>query len=537
MIDDLRSFPAGHEFEADLCIVGAGAAGIAVAHEFLRSDLRVMVVESGGLGGPEPDTDRLKEGEAEGLAPDSLVAGRGRGFGGTTTLWAGQCIPLDAIDFEERHWVPHSGWPISRDDLAPYYERASALLGVPDESFDETLWRRWRTSPPPLDAHRVRHTYTVWTPKPDLGRAYRAEFRRSRSVRVLLHANVTRIEARAGGSSFDHVVVRSLDGSHARVRARACVLCCGGIENARLLLASGDPAGGGLGNARGNVGRYFQDHPNARCARLATDDPRAIQDIYSLFYRRGRRYLPKWRLAPDVQRAEEVLNCGANLEYEFADEGLNAVRRLYRWLRRGGAESVRPGDLRRAATALPAVASTAYRRFALGRSTTSPPSAIVLQTHAEQAPNEASRVTLSRERDALGTPLARVEWRLTDLDRRTAEVMARTVTEELRRVGLASAEIAGWLAAAGSDWRAEVGDSYHHIGTTRMSDDPAEGVVDADCRLHDVEGLYASGSSVFPTGGFANPTLSVVAMALRLADHVAERLAVSPGRGPGAADP
>lgn len=520
MIDDLAAYGSGATIDTDLCVVGAGAAGIAIAHEFLQSDVRVLVVEAGGWkAGPSP------------------LAGRGRGFGGTTALWAGQCIPFDAIDFERREWVPHSGWPISRSELSGPYARAAALLGVPGETYDEALWRRWRTSPPPIDDRKLRHTYTVWAPQPNLGRLYGAEFRRSRNVRVLLNATVTNVQPDASGGAVEQLVVRTEDGGSARITARASVLCCGGVENARLLLASGNPDAGGVGNGAGNVGRYFQDHPNGRVAVVCTDTPRTLQESYSLFYRRRRRYLPKLALATPVQRSARVLNCAANLEYEFADEGLNAMRRLYR-VARGRADPVALGrDLRLAVGGLPAVARGAYRRFALGRSSTAEPATIWIQTHSEQAPNPDSRIVLGRERDVLGSPVARIEWRLTELERRTAETMAQTLAEELARLGLAQTRPADWLADPAGSWESRFGDAYHHAGATRMAADPAHGVVDPDCRVHGVAGLYVAGSSVFPTSGFANPTLTIVAMALRLADHLRGRVGVSGARAARSAGP
>ena len=519
MIDELGAYASGAELEADICVVGAGAAGLAIAREFLGTRTTVLVVESGGLTSDDA-TDRLMEGEVEGIGEDALVAGRARGFGGSTALWAGQCIPLSEIDFEARDWVEHSGWPLARDALAPYYARAAELLGVEGEPYGESLWERRRAKPPALDPARLGHTYTAWSPRPHLGRVLRHEFRRAANVRVLLHANAASVVTDPDRTAFAHLEVRGLDGRSARIRARACVLCGGGIENARVLLVSGDPEAGGLGNARGNVGRYFQDHPNVHCARVRTDSPRVLQEAYSLFYRRRRRYLPKIALAPEVQRAERVLNCAANLEYEFADESLNALRRLYRGLRRGGERAEVRRDLPRAARGAPAAGAAAYRRLVRGRATAAAPAAIWLQAHAEQAPNPDSRVVLGRERDAVGVNVARVEWRLGDLERRTAATMARVVGDELARLGLASLEPPDWLLDPDSAWRDRFGDSYHHLGTTRMSREPAHGVVDPDCRVHGLAGVYVGGGSVFPTSGYANPTLTIVALAIRLADHL-----------------
>jgi hypothetical protein len=209
---------------------------------------------------------------------------------------------------------------------------------------------------------------------------------------------------------------------------------------------SGDRDAGGLGNSNDNVGRFFQDHPWAYCAEVRTARPRGLQDAYSLFYRRGRRYLPKLALAPEVQRAERVLNCAANLDFEFADEGLNALRSVYRAARQHRPVSASTRELGLMLRSAPAAVAAAYRRLVIGRASSSIPARILVQAHVEHAPNPDSRVTLSNERDALGCNLARVEWRITDLERRTAEVMASTVDAEFRRLGLAD-------AAETSDWR------------------------------------------------------------------------------------
>lgn len=523
MFDDLAGYGPGTELDADLCIVGSGAAGIALARRFLGSGRRVLLLESGGLD-PDPDTDRLKDGRVDGIGQGMMVEGRGRVFGGTTTLWAGQCIPMDPIDFEHREWVPDSGWPIPASELRPYYEAAAALFEVPGESYDEALWRRWGESPPAVRADRLVHTYTAWSPQPNLGRALRPEFSRSEDVRVLLHATVTGIETDEAGGHVEAVTVRSLSGARATIRTKVCVLCCGGIENARLLLSAAEARGREFGPGHENIGRYFQDHPNTHCATIRTAAPARLQAPYSLFYRRRRRYLPKIKLAPEVQRSERVLNCAANLDYEFEDEGLNALRRVYRGLSQDRRVRASRTDLRAIAGGLPSAAATAYRRLALGRSSLSPPARIRLQIHCEQAPRRDSLVRLSRERDALGQPLAHVQWRLGDLERRTLQTMTDTVTQEFSRLGLADTDPDEWLARADESWLEYVGDSYHHAGTTRMSETPADGVVDTDGQVHGVSGLFVTGSSAFPTSGFANPTLAITALSLRLADHLERRL-------------
>lgn len=525
MIDDLRRLPDGAELEADLCVVGAGAAGIAIAREFLGAKVDVILLESGGLR-RSAATDSLNEGESTGLDPASLTAGRGRALGGATSLWAGQCLPIDPSTFTSRPWVPHSGWPLDSAELEPFYRRAEALLGIRGEAYDEAVWDGFDVARPATDPGRLGHRFTVWCPRPHLGRLYRRQLAASTNVRVLLHATATEILTAPSGTRFDAVRAATPEGKTARVRARACVLCAGGIENSRLLLASRATHAAGIGNDHGLVGRFFQDHPNGHTAIIVDGDVARLQELYGLLYRRRIRYLPRLVLGSEVQRSEGVLACAAYPVFHFGEQsGIEAARRLYRSLRARRRPTQLRSELGRMARD-PRLVSVAYRRIARGRSARAHPVLVTLQTHAEQAPNPESRVTLSPRRDRLGVPLPKVDWRLTELDRRTAEVMVRVVAGEFRRLGLGDVRAEPWLAEPG--WAQHMDDSFHHVGTTRLGSGPTTSVVDVDGQVHGVSGLFVAGSSVFPTAGHESPTLTIVALAIRLGDHLKGTL-IQPG--------
>lgn len=508
MIDDLRSHPDGAHLEADVCVIGAGPAGIAIAREFLGSATTVLLVDSGGLE-PDDRTDALNAGENVGMDLPTLHEGRTRAFGGATKLWPGQCIRLDPEDFEARSWVPGSGWPFPRSHLDPFYDRAEAWFGVPATASDEQAWRRFGMTPPPFVG--LAHRTSVYTPHPDVGSRFRSEFEGSANVRVLLNATVARIHA--DGPAARRVEIRSLDGTAGSVTARAFVLCGGGVENARMLLLSE------LGNAHDLVGRYFQEHPTI-WVDLDADRPRELQEFYGRLGRGEIRYLPKIRLDAGVQRERGTLSAVADLLFEPEETvGVAAARELSSALQeRRRPSGLGPAQVWGAVRELDRVAVAGYRRFALGRPSAARLHRARLKILMEQAPNPESRVTLSTGRDVLGLPQARVDWRLTDLDRHTTRAMTGILDMELRRLGLARARGTDWLD--GDDWTGHVEEACHHMGTTRMSADPRSGVVDADGRVHGTDGLYACGSSVFPTGGYANPTLTIVALALRLADHL-----------------
>lgn len=527
MIDDLRDLPEGAELDAHLCVVGAGAAGIAIALQFAGDRREVIVLESGGLRADDA-TDSLKRGESSGMDPASLTEGRARVLGGATALWAGQCIPPDPDTFAERPWVPHSGWPFDERELEPFLRRAESLFQIEGEVYDERVWDAFRVRRPALGEDRLLHRFTVWCPEPHLGRLYRRQLAGSGNVRVLLNATTTEIATTPGGERFESVRVVTPEGKGAAVRARACVLSCGAIENSRVLLASNRQWPAGIGNAHDLVGRFFQEHPNGHTAVIAEGDVSRLQELYGLLYRRRVRYLPRLVLSPELQRSEEVLACAAHPVFDFgAESGIEAARRVYRSARSRRRPQRLGRELGRMARDAPRLVPVAYRRLARGRAPQAQPARVTLQTFSEQAPNPASRVTLSGHRDRLGVPFPRVDWQLTDLERRTAEVMVRTVADEFRRLGLGDVRAERWLA--NGEWAAHMTEAHHHMGTTRLGLDPKVSVVDPQGQVHGVTGLFVTGSSVFPAAGFTNPTLMIAALAIRLGDHLEGVLDRRPG--------
>ncbi len=533
MITDINQFADGASLAADVCIIGAGAAGLMIAREFLATSTQVVLVESGGWT-TRDETQDLYNGEV--TRPfRGLQAGRARVFGGTTTLWGGQCIPLDPIDFEARPWVEFSGWPITGHDLAPYYDRAKQRLEIAPEAFDEPVWQRFRLDPLDLDPDRLLATHGVFIRQPDLGQRFRAELAAAANVRVLLHANTVRLDTDASGTQIRRVVVRDLAGREGQIMAKRVVLCAGGIENARLLLLSDQAAAGkgglngphvnGLGNSHDLVGRFLQDHPCGRSAEIVSTNPRRLQDHWNMLYSRRAHYLPKLALSEAAQRREQVLNCVGRLEYEYEPgSGFQAARELITDIRAGR----RPLELRRKLAALgrgsPDLAVNGWRLMARGLSPATRPRRIYLEAFTEQAPMPDSRVMLGESRDALGLRRVKVDWRLDASVWKTLRVFTRHVQKEFTRLGLGEVRPADWLMQGEPPASALVA-SYHPAGTTRMARRPEEGVVDTNCQVFGVHGLYIAGSSVFPTSGAANPTLTLIAMALRLADRLRDELA------------
>ncbi|MCO7220222.1 GMC oxidoreductase [Klenkia sp. PcliD-1-E] len=314
------------------------------------------------------------------------------------------------------------------------------------------------------------------------------------------------------------VQVSAMDGRRHEVLGGAVVLAAGAIENARILMLS-DPAGTGLGSGREHTGRFLQDHPVVDLLELDPTDPAGLQDRTAHLYRGGTRLWPKVRLAPDAQEAERLLDANAVVVHEHDDAAMDAARRLVGGLRRRSLPAGWPADVRASVGAVGPLLRAAYRRRFRGLSAGRPATRTVLQVWLEQEPDANSRLRLGAGLDPLGLPVAEVDWRVGPAELRTSRVLARWVAEDLQAHGLATVTE---LPAMTDDeaWRATVVDAYHPSGTTRMSSSPVDGVVDADGRVHGVERLFVAGSSVFPVAGYANPTLTIVALALRLADHL-----------------
>lgn len=264
MLIDLRNLDDGRVLVSTVCIIGAGVAGITLARELEKQGIDTCLLESGGLAADDATRD-LARGEAVGFDYQFADGCRGRFLGGSSNCWGGWCRPLDPWDFEKRSWIPHSGWPFGLEELRSWYEQAHQVLKLGPVNFDPLFWERSigrrDVRRMPLCTGDVRDTISQFSPPVRFGRDYRSELRRARFVRIFLHATVTQIVPDKMCTRIEQVRVRTLTGRQMSVSARLFILATGGIENARLLLASTEVAANGLGNGHGLVGRYFMDHP------------------------------------------------------------------------------------------------------------------------------------------------------------------------------------------------------------------------------------------------------------------------------------
>jgi choline dehydrogenase-like flavoprotein len=397
--------------------------------------------------------------------------------------------------------------------LAEYYRESWAVFGTPDlsdfavSSLSERRGFIFRTSE--LDS-----AYVHWPRRPlRFATPFITAAKSSRNMRVALYANVTEIGINLSGRLVDRLVVRTTNGRRLFIRPKVAILACGGIENPRLLLASNRQRPEGIGNRSGQVGRYYMDHPKGRCGIVHLRP--SVRRLPHPAYWTGRQRAVRLgvRLSDSAQERFRTLNSYVRfrpiLEREGA--GIEALRQLARrrWHAVGdrrvlGGLLTHPADV------------TAFAWFALRNKGSL--RAMEIDNYMEQEPRPENRVCLSQKRDRFGARLARLDWSISEYDKRTMRILHAALDRELRRRSI------GWidsplLSDESGDWPIRQ-DASHHMGTTRMGVDPRTSVVDRNCRVHGIENLYIAGSSVFPTSGYANPTLTIVALALRLADHV-----------------
>jgi len=551
MIVDADTIDTGASLTTDVCIVGGGAAGISLALSLSGRGLSVILLESGRM--------------AENAATQALYAGdvaderlhsppdkyRQRRLGGSTGIWGGRSMPFDPIDFETRPQVPHSGWPISYDDLLPFYPQANALSEAGRFVYDADQ-ALGGAAPPMIRgfASEVVRTNGLerFSCPTNFGTRYERRLRVAPDIQVLLGANCIALGLHAERRTVRDLTVATLRGRRFRIAARTTVLAMGGLETARLLLASRDVVPQGVGNEHDVVGRYYMCHIAGNVGTLVFNgSPQDVRHGYEVtpegIYCRRRL-----AVAASEQRRRGLANGVARLHFSRITDprhrngvlsGLFLARKFisYEYGKRlnDGTQLSAGLYARHLMNVITDPVDTAAflahwatkRTFAQRKF----PSVILrnrtnrfsLEMHGEHIPRADSRVTLTDKLDALGMPRLRIDWRYSPEDIESVRGTLDVIAQELERTGAGRLEYD--RDTLEEDLMRFGAYGGHHIGTARMGTDPRTSVVDRDCRVHSVDNLFVAGSAAFPTSSQANPTLTLIALALRLGEHLSRRLA------------
>lgn len=448
---------------AEIAIVGSGPVGITLAKK-LSKRFSVILIEAGGYKNSSIAKASLK-GTVSGI-PYPIADIRARMFGGSSSLWAGYCAQFDREDFEPCPWVPYSGWPICPDEVLNYYQEAADILHVKDACFNPNKLKSVKLEHirPNFSDNFQTYVWRFGEKKADFAAENLKILTKMSDVKTLLNACVTNVHlSKQQNSSVEYLEVSTTNGRKGKVKAKLFILATGGIETPRLLLSSNKQNKHGAANKSGKVGRFFMEHPHVTIEGIKIND-NATLDEWTKVIRtvKGQNFTPCLGINYSHRKQTNILNTRAHFYYS--------------------------------------------------------PDTLVDDTPKvglffEQAPNPNSKISLTKEVDQLGVPLVDLNWNLTALDTHSFKIAAKEVADELIRLKLAS-------QTSEIGFSKEILYSNHQLGTTRMSKEPKDGVVDSNCKAHDLKNLYIVGGSVFPTVSWANPTMTVLALTLRLADHI-----------------
>lgn len=528
----------------DVCIVGAGPAGLALAVALIGTDLSVLVLEAGA---DVPDLNTLPRVELTGEDPypnGDIDGSHAAMVGGTAGLWGFELkseqddrriglgcryLPMQPLDLIARPEIGTPGWPIGRAELDRWSEHAHTLCGLGPYNYNTAMWSAPDAEPLPLADHGVVSSMFQFGSAEAFTVTAAARVEQAGSIELRRTCPVIRLELDPSGAVVG--VLTAGPGGHELIRAGTVVLAAGGLETVRLLLETGRHTGHTPGNASGMVGRYFMEHPLVRGGLLVTDPAQQWVRRLGLYATRkvdGHYVSATFTLAEEVLQAEGLVACSALLvprDTAYSSRGSQALARLRSPTGRREPVTSKLLNLLRVGLDAPNVA----RAMLAGRRQRSIDQAdwaganadqrytvfeVVHQT--EQSPDPDNRLTLAPQVDDLGRSRLRLHWRWSPDDRRRIARSRDLFATALQQHGVGT--------VINTDWDAGLprllGGTHHHLGATRMAADPAAGVVDADCRVHGTSNLYIASGSVFPSGGYVNPTLTVVALALRLADHL-----------------
>jgi len=524
MFIDAREVGSSSVETVDLCVIGSGAAGISIATEFLGSQYSVCLIEGGDMYADQ-SSQKLYLGEmVQEVNSNSklnmlrnldgyLIGSRLRAFGGTTSLWTGMCRPLDRLDFSTRPWVEYSGWPIYKSDLIPYYNRACKKLDI--ASFD---YEPENGEAHEFDVFRIANSKRIlsrvfhWSPPTRFGEKYQTSLNAAKNIRVYINANAVNLGTNRNVDHMAELDVRTLSGNKFPVRARVYILAIGGIENARLLLASTNDNPNGLGNDNDLVGRFFMVHIEESAGLVFVNNTfedlgNAARTVFS--QRLGHNIYRVHSPTEEAQRNHGLLNSSVRIERWAWPENKPTFKAL------STEDKYITQNFKSFDQWLEEADLSLIKKFLIGRKKPEFPVCARINIASEQSPNPNSRLMLSDKKDELGMRRVKLNWQLTDRDYQSMESFLRLLGSELGRASQGRIKI---LLRA-SDLK-PVGYGWHHMGTTRMHENEKYGVVDSNCKIHVINNLYIAGSSVFPNCGYANPTMTIVALSLRLADHV-----------------
>lgn len=504
---DARDLDNETVITGDICIIGAGVAGISIALQFINTPFKVILLEGGGFE-YDDKVQKLYDGKITGQKYYPIMSSRLHYFGGTSGHWGGLCSPLDDIDFTTRDWIPDSGWPINKTDLDPFYKKATQILDLPSTEFSLEFWKKKNPEivPMPLNEEVIQNKVYQRSTPTRFGQKFKECIINAKNIFLYTYSNATELMFNNDLNQIDQIEIKNYTGKKFMVNAELVTIACSAIQNARLLLASNRQFETGAGNQNDLVGRYFMEHLEINTADLHLKTPNPLN-----FYTWHKNISGEFMASHKMQKDNRILHATMSLLPLEIESKI-----------RPNIETWAYKDPRKSSKNSTNTSTIAYKQGRLRRMFLSNNySSYGVYTRLEQSPNPNSRITLNDSLDSLGVPKVNFHWAFTSLEKISIRKTNILLGQQIGAAGMGRIQLKEFLLNENDNTMPDtISGGWHHMGTTRMNNDPKKGVVDSNCKIHGIKNLFIAGSSCFPTAGAATPTLSVVAISLRLADHL-----------------
>jgi len=497
----------------DFTIIGAGAAGIFLSLLLAKKDKKVLVIETGHYSEDEQRQD-LNVILQTGKKLTASVWGRKRAIGGTTIRWGGQSLPFDEHVFSKKDWIKNSGWPISYDDLKEHYREANKFMKIDTLNYREDIFKLFKIKKLFPDDEVFDQHFSKFASEPNFRKLYAKEL--DKYVTILYNAVVTTIHAN-NENVIDKILLTNFNSQERWINVNKLIIACGTIESVRLLLASNKSEPQGLGGGSGWLGKAFMEHPCITVGSISANENFKLQSIFNTKIHKGKKFSVRFSLNEDIQEMQKLVNASLSLMFFYKQESLDPyieVKKIAQNKNIKGFSSILKN--------MPAYIQTLYaysiRKF-IYKHKASGRAVLML----EQEPLEDSSITLSDEKDKLGMPKVNLDWRISRVTWETALYISNYFKKAFEDSTLGTLHLEEYMKSGNDNWENYLSDVVHHMGGARMSEDSVTGVVDKNLKVWGIENLFVCSCAVFPTSSHSNPTLTLLALTSRLANHFVEK--------------
>lgn len=503
--------------EADFTVVGAGAAGILLATKLSKEGFKVHLIESGDLNINKEAQNKIVSDNKK--MEDSAIKGRKRIVGGTTTKWGGQSLPFDKIDFLSKEWINSSGWPISYEEINSFYNEANHFMGIDQYGYGESLLKKLKFKNPLFNNTDLKYRLSKWAPEPNFYKKYKSEI--TSNYTTIYNGMVTKITY-SKDNLVSSIKLKNTKNNEYHINVNNLIIACGGIESTRILLLH-------LPEKPIYLGMGFMEHLHLNVGSVSTSNLFSFQRLFNTKFHNLRKFTVRIMPSEELQKKEKLVNCSALFDFLPINE-LNAKSKVYNFFKR-----IRCKDknkkfqvkfssfniiklLQIIMSLTKSLFTLIFYRFYYAPEN----SKINLNVIVEQIADNHNTITLAKEKDLHGNNIAHIKWNIHEISWKSIVVFSKKLKNHLENINGVKVTLNKEIKTETLEYNKYIDPIYHHMGGCRMSKKPNKGVVNRDLQVWGHPNLYVCSSAVFPTSSHSNPTLTILALACRLANNLSK---------------